>query len=122
MLRVRATSQIEARIVTIEELTRRSKMATYVSLIKWTEQGVKNVKDTVKRVRQGQEAAEKMGGRFLSVYYTQGKYDIVVTTEWPDDETANAYLLSLAATGNIRSQTTRAYSPEEMEGIISKMP
>ncbi|HKP51631.1 MAG TPA: GYD domain-containing protein [Chloroflexia bacterium] len=97
-------------------------MATYVSLIQWTEQGVKNVKDTVKRVKQGQEAAEKMGGRFLSVHYTQGKYDIVITTEWPDDETANAFLLSIAATGNIRSQTMRAYSPEEMEGIISKMP
>ncbi len=97
-------------------------MATYVSLIQWTEHGVKNVKDTVKRLRQGEEAAEKMGGRFLSVYYTQGKYDIVVTTEWPDDETANAFLLSIAGMGNIRSQTMRAYSPEEMEGIISKMP
>lgn len=97
-------------------------MATYISLIKWTEQGVKNVKDTVKRLKQAEEGIQKMGGRLLSVYYTQGKYDIVIASEWPDDETANAFLLSLAATGNIRSQTTRAYSAEEMERIISKMP
>ena len=96
-------------------------MATYVSLIKWTEQGVKNVKDTVKRLRHAEEGIEKMGGRLLSVYFTQGKYDIVVTSEWPDDETANAFLLSLAAAGNVRSQTMKAYSTEEMERIISKM-
>jgi uncharacterized protein with GYD domain len=104
------------------EITRRSKMATYVSLLKWTEQGIKNVKDTVKRVRQAEEAVQKAGGRITSVLYTQGEYDLVAIYEWPDDETANAFFLSLAATGNVTSRTMRAYSTDEMERIISKMP
>src|SRR5438270_4773191 len=97
-------------------------MATYISLLKWTEQGIKNVKETVKRVRQAQQAVEKAGGRIVDVYYTQGEYDLVAVYEWKDDETANAWFLSLASTGNVRGRTMRAYSPEEMERIISKMP
>ncbi len=97
-------------------------MATYVSLLKWTEQGVKNVKDSVKRVRQAEEAVAKAGGRLVHVYYTQGEYDLVAIYEWSDDETANAFFLSLAAAGNVKSQTSRAYSPDEMERIINKIP
>ncbi len=97
-------------------------MPTYVSLLKWTEQGVKNVKESVKRVRQAEQAVEKAGGHIVNVLYTQGKYDLIAIYEWPDDESANAFFLSLAAAGNVKSQTSRAYSSEEMERIISKMP
>ena len=96
-------------------------MATYVSLLKWTEQGIKNVKDTVKRVRDAEEAVKKAGGRIVTVLYTQGKYDLIAIYEWPDDETANAWFLTLAKTGNVKSTTTRAYTPDEMERIISKV-
>lgn len=96
-------------------------MATYVSLLKWTEQGIKSIKETVNRVRQAEQAVEKAGGRLVTVLYTQGEYDLVAIYEWPDDETANAFFLTLAATGNVTSRTTRAYSPEEMERILSKM-
>lgn len=97
-------------------------MATYVSLLKWTEQGIKSVKETVNRVRQAEQAIEKAGGRLVHVYYTQGEYDMVAVYEWPDDEAANAAFLALASTGNVTSRTSRAYSPDEMERIISKMP
>lgn len=96
-------------------------MATYVSLLKWTEQGIKNVKQTVERVRQAEQAVAKAGGRLVTVLYTQGEYDLVAIYEWPDDETANAFFLTLAATGNVTSQTSRAYTPDEMERILSKM-
>lgn len=97
-------------------------MATYVSLLKWTEQGIQGIKESAKRVRHAQQAVEKAGGRIVSVYYTQGEFDLVAVYEWPDDESANAFFLSLASAGNVRSQTSRAYSLEEMERIISKMP
>ena len=97
-------------------------MPKYVSLLKWTEQGVKNVKDTVKRLREVEEGVEKAGGRITTILYTQGKFDLIAVYEWPDDEMANAWFLTLAKAGNVTSTTSRAYTPDEMERIISKMP
>ncbi len=96
-------------------------MITSVSLINWTEQGVKNVKDTVKRAEAAGSLAERMGGRMTSIMWTQGAYDLVVTTEFPDEESLTAYLLALAMDGNIRSQTLRAFSADEMTAILGKI-
>ena len=84
-------------------------MATYVSLISWTEKGVAGFKDT-----------EKMGGRMKDVYWTLGPYDIVAISEAPDDETATAFALALASQGNVRTTTLRAFSGDEMRGILAK--
>ncbi len=69
-------------------------MPTYVVLGKWTEQGVRNVKETVRRVEQRNARIEQLGGRVIGRWWTQGAYDAVVVLEMPDDETASALVLS----------------------------
>ena len=96
-------------------------MPTYVSLINWTDQGSKNVKDSVDRAEQARQVAEAQGGRLLSLYWTQGAYDLITTVDFPDEETAQAYLVSTAKLGNVRSQTMRAFSAEEMTRILAKV-
>ena len=95
-------------------------MPTYVSLIHWTDQGIKNYKDTMRRLEDFTKLAESMGGRVRESLYTVGEYDIVVVTEFPDDETATAALLRVGSLGNIRTNTMRAFSADEMGGIISR--
>jgi len=95
-------------------------MATYVSLISWTDQGIKNFKDTVKRADDAAALAERMGGKFGPIYWTLGSHDIVVISEFPDDETGTAFLLAVGSLGNVRTQTLRAFSKEEMQAIIAK--
>lgn len=97
-------------------------MPTYVGLYRWTDQGVKNVKDTVKRSEQARAAIEKVGGRLLSIHWTQGTYDIVAIAEYPDDETASAVNLTVAMGGSIRSETMRAFNAEEMQRVLDKIP
>jgi uncharacterized protein with GYD domain len=94
-------------------------MPKYINLINWTDQGVKDFKQTTKRAADAAALAEKMGGK-LTVYWTLGAYDIVTISELPDDQTATAFLLRLAAIGNIRTQTLRAFDAQEMNGIITK--
>jgi uncharacterized protein with GYD domain len=93
-------------------------MPTYVSLIHWTEQGIKNYKDTMSRLEDFTKLAESKGGRVRESLYTVGEYDIVVVTEFPDDETATAALLRVGSLGNVRTNTMRAFSADEMGGII----
>jgi uncharacterized protein with GYD domain len=95
-------------------------MPTYVALIDWTEQGVRNFKDTVDRYEAAESAFEGLGVRFTDVRWTLGTHDIVATIEAPDDETLAAALLSIAAQGNIRTTTLRAFTREEMRNVIGK--
>jgi uncharacterized protein with GYD domain len=95
-------------------------MPTYVSLIHWTEQGIKNYKDTMTRLEDFTKLAESKGGRVRESLYTVGEYDIVVVTEFPDDETATAALLQVGSLGNVRTNTMRAFTANEMDGIISR--
>ena len=95
-------------------------MPTYVSLLNWTDQGVRNFKDTVDRYEAAQAAMGGSGVSFKDVYWTVGPYDIVSIVEGPDDETATAALLSVAAQGNIRSTTMRAFTTDEMRSVIQK--
>ncbi len=96
-------------------------MPTYVALLKWTEQGVKDVKDTVDRVEEVRRTMEQMGGRMSAVYWTQGAYDLVGIADWPDEESATAFMLSLSELGNVRTETLRAFSAEEMRRILEKV-
>ena len=66
--------------------------------------------------------AEKFGGRMTNIMWTQGAYDLVSTTEFPDEESAQLFFLSLGASGNVRTQTLRAFSATEMKRILDKMP
>ncbi len=97
-------------------------MLTYVVLLKWTEQGVKNIKDTTKRAAAAQVAIEKMGGRFITILWTQGEYDLISIAEFPDEYTAMAFTASLAMQGNLTTQTIRAFSAQDVEKILAKLP
>lgn len=96
-------------------------MPTYVSLVNWTDQGIRNVSETLERSKRAEEIAQKHGARIEQVYYTVGPYDIVVTVEAPDDESATAFFLELGSAGNVRTTTLRAYGREEMSGIIERL-
>ena len=96
-------------------------MPAYVALLDWTDQGVRNFKDSVDRYDAAQSAVEGLGVRFTNIWWTLGSHDIVATVDAPDDETLAAALLSIAGQGNIRTTTLRAFSREEMGTIIGKV-
>jgi uncharacterized protein with GYD domain len=97
-------------------------MSAYIALVNFTEQGVKNVKETVTRARAAKQAAQTAGGRFIGVWWTLGPYDLVAVIEAPDDETATRLLLATAMQGNVRTLTMRAFSEDEMERIVQGLP
>ena len=96
-------------------------MPTYVTLMNWTDQGIRTVRDTVDRSEQADALAQKHGARIEQVYWTVGPYDIVVLVEAPDDESVTAMLLELGSAGNLRTTTLRAYDHEEMSGILQRL-
>jgi uncharacterized protein with GYD domain len=95
-------------------------MPTYVSLINWTEQGIRNYKESTSRAEDFIKLAESMGGRVREVLYTVGEYDIVSVVDFPDDETGTAVLLQVGALGNVRTHTMRAFNADEMTDIIRR--
>jgi uncharacterized protein with GYD domain len=97
-------------------------MPVYVGLAEWTDQGIHTVKDTVTRVGQLQAAVEKAGGRVIGTWWTQGAYDLVTVAEYPDDETASVMAITVAMGGNARLETLHAYTAEDMQRIIQKLP
>jgi uncharacterized protein with GYD domain len=96
-------------------------MPKYVILLNWTEQGVKNAKDTVDRYQAAKRLVESKGGGFDAIFWTVGPYDLVAVTDVPDEQTAAAINLQLAASGNLRTTTMRAFDEDEMKGIIARM-
>lgn len=96
-------------------------MASFIVLASFTDQGVKNVKETISRAEAFKEMARKSGVTVKDVYWTLGTYDIVALCEAADDEAATALSLSVASRGNVRSQTLRAFSHAEMSKIVAKM-
>jgi uncharacterized protein with GYD domain len=95
-------------------------MTTYVSLINWTEQGIKNFRDTTQRAADFTKLVESSGGSVRELVWTVGEYDMVCIAEFPDEETGVAALLQVGSAGNVRSTTMRAFSSEEMSGIIRR--
>ena len=96
-------------------------MPTYVILIDWTDEGIRNVRSTVERADRVDQLAEKYGARMSQLYWTVGPHDLVAVAEMPDDETATAFALEVSSTGSVRTTTMRAYDREEMSGIIERM-
>lgn len=97
-------------------------MATFVSLIHFTDQGIRNIKDTTKRAKGFVAAAEKAGVKVRELFWTQGSCDLISITESADEAAATALLLGLGAQGNIRSETLRAFTSAEMDKILAKLP
>ena len=96
-------------------------MATFVVLASFTEQGIRNAKETINRADQFKEMAKKSGVTIKDMYWTLGKHDIVVICDAPDDETATALLLSVSSRGFVRSETLRAFSSADMKNVLDKM-
>ena len=95
-------------------------MPTFISFVNLTDQGIQNVKESPQRFEAFQEMAEKLGITVKGVYYILGQYDMVAILEG-SDEAAMVALLKVASLGNVRFQTMRAFSVDEMKGFISKM-
>jgi len=96
-------------------------MATYIVLVNYTEQGIRSVKDTTKRADAVRELAKKFGATVREFYWTMGKYDLVVIFEAPDDAAMTALSLTIASAGNVRTQTMRAFSRDEVNGVLAKV-
>ena len=96
-------------------------MTTFVSLISFTDQGIRNIKDSPTRLEAFEATAEKLGVKLKGAYYTIGEFDLVIITEGTD-EAAMAALLKVSSLGNVRSQTLRGFSADEMKKIIGKVP
>jgi uncharacterized protein with GYD domain len=97
-------------------------MPTFVTLYKWTEQGIKNVRDAPARMEAGKKAAEALGAKIIASYFTSGEYDAVTISEWPSEEAGLAALFTQAMQGNVRSTTMRAFSAAEITQVLSKIP
>jgi uncharacterized protein with GYD domain len=95
-------------------------MTTYVSLINWTEQGIRNFRDSPQRAEDFIKLVEGSGATVRELLWTVGEYDIVCVADFPDDEAGVATLLQLGAAGNVRSKTLRAFNADEMNGIIRR--
>ena len=96
-------------------------MQTYIILFKFTDQGIRNVKDTINRAESFKNAVEKAGGKFVNEYYTFGRYDIITIIESPDDETIMSVLLNTQSLGNVRSETLKAFSMDDANKILKHL-
>src|SRR5829696_8528631 len=100
----------------------RDRMPTYVVLVNFTDQGIRNVRQTTERTDHGGEIAEKHGLKLEQAYWTVGPYDMVAVFKAPDDEAMSAHLLEISSTlGTIRTTTLRAYDEQEMSGILQRI-
>ena len=97
-------------------------MATFITTLQFTEQGIKAVRDTCDRAAALMAAAEKLGVKVTGLYWTLGAFDGVIILEAPDEATATAALLHLGSLGNLRTQTARAFGDAEMQKILGLLP
>ena len=95
-------------------------MATFITLVNFTDQGIRSVKDSPKRYQAFKATAEAMGVRQKDVWWTIGAYDLVTLIEG-EEEAVTAALLKLGALGNVRTQTLRAYNIDEFSRIVGKL-
>jgi uncharacterized protein with GYD domain len=97
-------------------------MPTYISLIRFTDQGARNIKESPKRLDAAKKTFKAMGGELKQWYLALGRYDAVVISEGPDDETAAKLAVAVGAQGNIRTETLRVFTEEEYRKLIATLP
>jgi uncharacterized protein with GYD domain len=96
-------------------------MATFITTIKFTQQGIKAIDETTKRTAALKAAAKKLGVKVTNTYWTLGDQDGVLIFEAPDDETATTLLLHLGSLGNVHTTTVRAFTAAEMDKLLTKV-
>ncbi len=94
-------------------------MATYISLVNLTEQGIREAKNAPERLQTFDTALKEAGGKLIGFYLVMGQFDYIVITEAPDDQTAARLILGTIAQGSMRTQTLRAFPREEFESIAT---
>jgi uncharacterized protein with GYD domain len=97
-------------------------MPGYIGLLKYTQQGLADIKNGPERIRQAKALAEKMGIRPIGTWLTIGPYDLVIIADAPDDQTMAAFTLALARGGNVTTTTMRALSEEEFAQVVARLP
>ena len=97
-------------------------MAIYIALVHFTDQGLRQIKQTTERAKGLVNAAANLGIKIKEIYWTMGAYDAVFIADGPNDEAMTSLATSMAALGNIRTQTMRAYDAAEMSGILARLP
>jgi uncharacterized protein with GYD domain len=96
-------------------------MPTYITLLKWTQQGAGKMKDSPKRLDAGRKAFKKLGAEIKDVYLTMGRYDLVAVIEAPSDDVAAKALLQLGSQGNVQTETLRAFSEDEYRKLLGSL-
>ena len=96
-------------------------MSHYILLLNWTDQGIRNVKDTIKRAEAFRSYLEKKGGKLTDIFYTFGQYDLVLIVELTNDDEAMSVLLGTGSLGNIRTTTLKAFNLEETRKIVENL-
>lgn len=96
-------------------------MAMYISLLSFTEQGIRNVKESPARADAAKAMAAKLGVNFRNLYWTVGQYDLVAILEGPE-EAVTTFLLKTGSMGNVKTQTMRAYTESEFAKLVGAMP
>ena len=96
-------------------------MPTYINLVNWTDQGIKNIKEAPQRMDAFKKLVEAAGGKLKGFYFTMGKYDIVTIIDAPNDEALANILLNTGSKGSIRSETMKAFTEEQFRNIVTKV-
>jgi uncharacterized protein with GYD domain len=97
-------------------------MATYISLINYTDQGIRNVKDSPKRLDAARELLKKMGAELRHFYLTMGAYDLITIVEAPSDDVMASFALALGSAGNVRTTTLKAFPEADYRRIVAALP
>ncbi len=97
-------------------------MASYVSLLRFTEQGILNIKDAPARLDSAEKAFQAFGAQLKQFFLVMGTYDAIAIFEAPDDETATKLSMAISSQGNVRIETLRAFTQDEYRRIISALP
>jgi uncharacterized protein with GYD domain len=97
-------------------------MNTYITLMKLTDQGAKDLKAAPKRIEEALKMFEKMGGKLIGFYATLGEYDYIGIGEAPNDQAATTFNLALSSQGNVKTTTIKAFTTKEFEEMIRKLP
>ena len=97
-------------------------MPTYISLINYTDQGIRNIKDSPKRLDAAKKLLKDMGGQLKDFYLTMGQYDLVLVVEVPSDDVMARFALAAGSLGNVRTTTLKAFPEAEYRKIIAGLP
>lgn len=97
-------------------------MPTYVSLVRYSDQGIRNIKESATRLDAAKKAYQSAGGELKQFFLLMGRYDILIVSEAPNDETAAKVALSLGSLGNVRTESSRAFTEAEFRKLIGSLP